>query len=1097
MPIRLSDIQETETKPIRLSDISETTKPMRLSDIDKPSPVISPKTGFMQEAFVQPAKTFYGGTLKSAANFADTLDFYSDKIANVLGVPETKDSVFEYLRDNWGQYGNKLQKEGVSNKLIKSIYSGLGEAGFEIPKLMTMGPQGLAISGALEGGKTGGFKGVVTGAAKGALFKNILRGTGTLPRGYAEAAGATAFGGPSVVEELRKPPQEREWEKPISEAVVGGVLTSFGKKPTRGEFKKTQLKYSPLVKGVRKVMPYEARERVYQNYINRMQSIENVVNKAKKLGADILPGENPALRARNYLGLGQKVKTVLENKTYRITPQGRIEITGEGLKPILDNYDKRSPIKNRNIREKDLTDYLLARRTVADLQRPKNERTTEQIVTPQQVKQAQTTLNNINQKYGKGISHLEQTAQRLYAYQKRVLGTLVDSGSLSKQQYDLILAKNPHYVPFDRIVSEVDSAGVSTGKIKFTGARSPIKRIKGSQLEIHNPIESMIKNTYRIMDIAERNTIARSMAKLGQVLPEDISPVKSRMQPIKVTEKEAGEAKTLFRPSQFKPKGNVIEYFDNGKRSYIEVTPNVYQAMSGLNETSLGIMTKILAVPAQTLRVGATITPEFMLRNPVRDQWTALLQTKVGFKPFVDTTGAIADILGKTQAYNDWLRSGGAYSGFVELSRPKVRIALKELQNKPSLLRKLNIISKAQDISQLFEQATRLGVYKAGVKKGLSPVEAGFESRESTIDFARRGSQTKDINTTIAFFNAGVQGTDKALRTAIEDPMGFAVKATATITIPSLLLHLKNRKDPDFKEIPRWQRDLFWITKIGETYVRIPKPFLYGQIYGSIAERFFEYLDTEDPSAFDKLEKSIYDSIAPVSGDPAAGILATGIKPLVENATNWNFFLGRKVVPVSREGLLPEEQYGKYTTETAKVLGKILKQSPAKIENLAKGWFGGTGKYVLEGGDVLIRGIRKATKQKVKPRRPRELADIPLIKGFVTRPIGAQSESVQKFYETTRDINAQYSTYTKLMNEGETKKAEAISKRYPEWAHSKTLDTFAGLLSSFTDQIDSIVKSPKYSEEEKRKRISDLEKKRIDIARKANALIADARKKSK
>ncbi len=1040
------------------------------------------KSSLLQEAIVKPVKTLYGGVLKASANTADTLDFYADKISKTLNIPETKNSIFEYLRDNWNTVGTRLQKEGLSKGVAQKIYSGLGEAGWEVPKLMALGPEGLVISGAAEGGKTGGVKGAVVGATTGALFKGTLKGMGTLPSKvkYPVAFGVGAATTPGGLE-----------EKVAGGTVLAGL--SAGKSPSMEEFKAAQ-KESPLVKGYQKVLPFEARERIYQNYVNRFQSIENTVQKAKDLGADILPGENPTLRARGYLGIGQKVKTVLENNTYKITPEGKIEITGEGLKPILDSYDQQSPIKGREVREKDLNDYLIARRTIEDLQRPKSEFTTENIATPEQVKTAQDTLDNLNQKYGSNISHLDQTATRLYDYQKRVLNLLVDSGNMSQEQYDTILTKNPNYVPFDRVIENADTSGTPVSKNRFTGARSPIKRIKGSELEIHNPIESMIKNTYRIMDIAERNTVAKGVADLSKVLPEDISPVKVKMQPINIGKFTEGEPNVIFRPSQFKPKGNVIEYFENGKRGYIEVSDNLYQAMSGLNETSSGLLTKIMSKPAQWLRTGATITPEFMVRNPIRDQWTAFMQTKLGFKPFIDTTGAIADIMGKSEAYNDWLRSGGAYSGFVETSRGKLKGILKDLQGKPNLLKNLNIITKAGDISQLFEQATRLGVYKAGIKKGLTPVEAGFESREATVDFARRGAKTKDMNAVIAFFNAGIQGSDKSIRTAMADPAGFAVKGIASITIPSVISYLLNKDDEGYKELPKWEKDLFWIFKVKDTYVRIHKPFLYGQVFGSMPERFLEYLNTEDPKALEGFGKSLYDAMSPVSGDPASGLLATGVKPIIENATNWNFFRQAPIVPEGKQRLMPSEQYGRYTSETAKAAGEILNYSPAKIENLIQGWFGGSGRYALETGDIGVKAIDKLTGNLIMPERPMELADVPLVKGFITRPpLGSQSESVKKFYDSSRSITQFYLTVIKRYKEGDNKGAEKLQKKYPEFISYSAVNKTSQMLSDLSDYSDMIIKSDKPAEE-KRKLLKEVDMQKTEIAKQANKMIGDIKK---
>ena len=1052
--------------------------------IDRKTPAFTgqsqnPLKTLWRGGIVQPAKTFMGGIDKATAEMFDLIDFYAGKAAEKLGKPELKPQIFSNLKDIYEQEGSRLQEEGVQNKFTKALYSGLGQAAFDVP-VKYMGPgkflkgATLPTLGAIEGFKGGGVKGAATGAASGALMKGTLTGMGTLPTKIklptAFGIGATTTpGGP---------------EEKIAGGAVFTGLSLGGKSPTMGQFRET-LRRSPITTIAKQILPAERAEGLYQNFINRMQSIENTVAKAKSLGAKILPGEDAGKRARGYLGIGAKVRSVLEDKTYRITPEGKIQITGEGLKPILTNYDKLSPEKNRNIREKDLTNYLIAQRTIKDLQRPKSKFTKKNIVTPEQVNKAQNIISELNTKYKGNLQHIEQTANRLYDYQKRILLILVDSGNLSQKQFNTILTKNPNYVPFDRMVEGIEPTGaMPVSKRRFTSARAPIKRIKGSELEIQNPVESMIKNTYRIMDIAERNTVARNIAKLSSVLPEEISPLKIKMKPVRLTKKEAGEAKTIFRPSQFKPKGNVIEYFENGKRSYIEVTSNLYQAMTGLNETSVNLVTKILSMPAHTLRVGATITPEFMVRNPLRDQLTALMQTKLGFKPFVDTTGAIADILGKSKHYNDWLRSGGAYSGFVELSRPKLKIMLADLKNKPNLLKSLNIITRAQDISQLMEQATRVGVYKAGIKKGLTPIEAGFESREATLDFARKGAKTKDFNAIVAFFNAGVQATDKLARTAKDDPVGFTAKGIATITIPSLISYMANKDDPGYKELPRWQKDLFWIFKAGDTYVRIPKPFAYGQIFGSVPERFFEYLDSQDPKAFEGLQKSLYESLSPVSGDPMSGLLPTGIKPLIENQANWSFFRQRSVIPAGKERLKPSEQYGRFTSETAKFIGKALNVSPAKIENLASGYFGGSGRYALEAAD---KAGALFTGQPIE-KKPTELADIPLVKGFVTRSPYASSESLNQFYKNKKKAEEAYLTYRKLRNENRNEEAKKLIDTNKYYKYYKTFNKFAQTISKVNDQIDKVEKSS-ISVDQKRKEIDRLEKQKTAFAKQANMLI--------
>jgi hypothetical protein len=550
------------------------------------------------------------------------------------------------------------------------------------------------------------------------------------------------------------------------------------------------------------------------------------------------------------------------------------------------------------------------------------------------------------------------------------------------------------------------------------------------------------------------------------------------------------EKQTIFGESPFTPKGNIIEYYKGGKKNYMEVSPNLYQALTGMNEQGVGLITKIFSLPAHWLRTGATITPEFILRNPIRDQFTALMQTNFGFVPFLDPAGALMDIFKKTDVYWDWIRSGGAYSGFVELNRETLRKRLDDLIKNPSLLKRLNIITALQDLSQLFEQSTRIGVYKAAKRKGMADIKAGFESREATTDFGRRGSQTKDISSIKAFLNAGIQGGDRTFRAARKDPIGFAIKGLLAITLPTIFLYLKNREDPNYKDIPRWQRDIFWVTKFGDTYVRIPKPFLLGQIFGTIPERALEFLESKDPKAFKGVAKSLWDSLSPVSGDLATGILPEAIKPWIENAVNHNFFMDRPIVSQGREKLLKPEQYGRYTSETAKAVGRAINYSPAKIDNLIQGWFGGMGRYALEASDLIGKGAARVMGGPEAPKRPKELADYPLVKGFVTRPVESQSESINQYYDKKENLDSLYQTQNKLKKEGHGAEAMKILRKYPTLAIAyKVSNKISKEMSDARKKIDAVVANKNLSEIQKRTAIKSFENKLLALGRRGAKIL--------
>lgn len=1054
------------------------------------------KGGFINAAFVAPAKTVAGGFQNAAADSAELIDFYADKIAGIFGKPESKNSVLDMLAKDWRYWGDKLSKEGLSDSLIQKLYAGAGRAGWDLPELMVGGKilkatkiPVLAAAGALKGGKEGGVKGAATGALAGALQGGTLKGTRVLPTKYQAPVAGTVFAATT----------KGSVEDKVAAGLLGAGLTMGAPKVSQQEFMET-MKQQPQVNKM-----IQNRQKLYADVFNKFQPIEDIVVEARKAGAQVKPGEDPGIGARSYLGVGGKVKSTLNEATFVANPDGTFTITGKGLKPILNKYDTLSPESNYNKRSADLVDYLKAQRTINDLQRPRLIGKPESIATAKQLSDAKSTLDRLSNKYGSGMTHLETTAKELYGYQQRVLHLLVDSGNLSQKQYDAITKANPNYIPFYRVLSkDVEVAGMPVSKKRFSGAKAPIRKIKGSELEVEDPLGSIVQNTYRIMDIAQRNTVAKNVAALGKVLPEQISPVKIQMRPVKISPVEVAkitkqetpaEEATIFRPSQFKPTGNVIEYFDNGKRKYMEVSPNMKNAMDGMDEVSSGLLVRLASKPATMLRRGATMTPEFIFRNPIRDQFTAFMQTKIGFKPFIDPTKAVADILGKSEAYNEWLRSGGEHSGFTELNRKNMLLTVNKLRGQKTFGQRIKDLNP-ENASQLMEQATRVGVYKAAVRSGLSPIEAGFQAREGTVDFGRRGSQMQDINAMVAFFNANIQGLDKTVRSAKQDPAGFTVKGIASITLPTLMLYLKNMNDEGYKEIPQWQRDAFLITKIGDTYVRMPKPFLYGQVFGTSVERFLDFVIAKDPEAMKTLGNTLLGAASPMGGeeDPFSGLLPTAIKPVIENATNYNFFMGRELIPRSKQDLMSEAQYGKYTGEFAKELGKRFNVSPVKVENLVKGYLGGTGGYAMEGANWITRLFKKLEGEEVEGKRPTEPADIPLVKGFVTRPPESVPESLNKFYENMKRVGDAQRTHDFYVREGNIKEAQRIEQKNPDYISSREFSDYAKLFSEYSEAIDDTAKSNTYSKSEKKEKIMEMELGRLSIVQAFNKWYNDTYK---
>ena len=167
---------------------------------------------------------------------------------------------------------------------------------------------------------------------------------------------------------------------------------------------------------------------------------------------------------------------------------------------------------------------------------------------------------------------------------------------------------------------------------------------------------------------------------------------------------------------------------------------------------------------------------------------------------------------------------------------------------------------------------------------------------------------------------------------------------------------------------------------------RIPKPFELGVIFGTLAERVLDYIYTEDPAAFKGYLNTVKQTGLP-------DILPTAFTGWIEAFyANKSFFTGRPIVPVGEERLPAGHQYGNYTSETAKLIGRLLKISPRKADHIAYSYGGGLARYGTKVLDQLIKAV-SATEKVTKPAST--LADYPVMGAFTSR-VWSSSHSIDQ-----------------------------------------------------------------------------------------------------
>lgn len=804
--------------------------------------------------------------------------------------------------------------------------------------------------------------------------------------------------------------------------------------------------------------------------LNPLRVLRNELTDGKELPIE----KDPYKLARLTRGLYGKAEQMLEHGTFAFKD---LKDNGKSFKEVME------PVK------KDLDGfraYMAARRTIELAQRG--------IRTGIAVKDAASVVQEGAAKYAKPFAEL-------VAYQRRVLDYLRDAGVVSPEGYAAMIEANKDYVPFYRLMDE-------TGSGKPTNSRSlrvkdPIKGITGSKRQIIDPVESIIKNTYLYVALAEKNRaltalddLATSSPKGEQFMakPKDKPKAPQPDLPLMDFLKENGIDATpndfsVFKPDAFRPSKDSIAFYRNGKREVRQVDPEVAEAVNALDRESFGLVMRILAMPARMLRLGATQSPEFIVRNPIRDQFSAFILSENGYVPVYDMLKGLGAIFTHDAGYQNWLKSGGANSTLLSVDRKYIEREVMKLSNPTVLGRIGNVVKSPIDflrmVSELTENATRVGEFKRAMKKGKSAMEAGFGSREVTLDFARIGAQARGVNALIPFFNASIEGTDRETRAFIKKPLATSLKVAAAITLPSVLLWFANHDDDRYKELPQWQKDLFWIVLTKDSVWRIPKPFALGVLFGSVPERTLEAFYDKHPNAFKNLGKSLKDAFVP-------NMIPQFMAPSIEQYSNKSLFTDRPIVPKYLENALPEYQSTPFTSETAKLIGKAIARmggdqssfaSPQVIDNYIRSWGGGLGQHAVAMADKGLKAAGVA-KERVEPTKT--WADIPVVKAFAVRHPSASAQSIQDFYDTYDERKKALGTVRHLTKVGQPDAADSVR----EDRNIETAEKIHKALGQQMKVARDVWLNDKITPPEKRALIDQTYMQAIEIAKRGNEIFS-------
>jgi hypothetical protein len=647
----------------------------------------------------------------------------------------------------------------------------------------------------------------------------------------------------------------------------------------------------------------------------------------------------------------------------------------------------------------------------------------------------------------------------LNATRMQAIDLMVKAGRITKEQGQF-WKDNAAYVPFDRVFVETESPVKGRG----TYGISTLRNLPGMEGSFERPI---------------KNVFDSYTSRLGWMITE--AAHNNASYNVLDTMALGGFAKEL-KPKEVPGNKNLtVKVYREGKPVEFEVESAAdYEAFQAAPELT-GWMVSSLLPAAKWVRVGVTAFPAFSIKQVIEDAQRAMFNSGVE-RPLVT---------GMRTLYNfpRLLTSDALQALGVSKKMPLVR----EME-KLGIIGDydVNIINPAQDIkiaagaekrgwsgnvyhvlekiTKASDLAARLAVFEStlmetgGKRDGDGNITGGdkdlaqLRARE-LINFSRRGSDPtiRTLSRVVPFMNAYAQGMDVTYRTAsgldaasgserMEARKQF-YKMAMKLTALGFMYTLAFGDDEGYKNATDEVRDNNFL--IPHTDKKIPLPKEIGFLFKSIPERLVNYYrryGTDEEQSILNLLGTIVKGGFSAYGTPNA--TPAQIKPILENMTNYSFFLQRELESPAMQKLDPSQRFTPSTSELAKSIGdfsrtladaagtKSLEVSPIKVDNLLRGLFGIAGSSTLLVTDALINPSR--------PDRP--LYQMPFASLFIYNTQGGRAKN--EFYDLQEKVGQADATFKSLRETSPEKALDYMEK-------NEALLAVAPILNSSLKQLST------------------------------------------
>lgn len=417
-------------------------------------------------------------------------------------------------------------------------------------------------------------------------------------------------------------------------------------------------------------------------------------------------------------------------------------------------------------------------------------------------------------------AEVKRIADTVQDYNYKTLEILKEGGVIDDVLYNTLRKKYKNHVPLQRIFDDSESVDqFLTGRgfdVKGTG----LKRAKGSEREVADILENVTANYEQAVIRAEKNVVDNATLKFAR--ENKHLGIFEEIKPKAIGRSFKGDIlmENIKDPS-------VLALRENGKPVYLKIKdPHMAAVLKGVNRQKVDGLLKFVASFTRFYSGLMTrFNPEFAFPNKIRDLQETMVylasKNEIGFKgaakAVTKDASSVKDVYdfirgtdsAGAKIYKQMIADGGTTGGLGLSTRKQVELDLAQIRklnrSTPRMAAK-KVVDMVDNWNKLFEDSTRLSVYKQALESGLSRDRAAAMAKEASINFNKMGKGGPLINSLWMFSNASIQGSAKLLR-SMKNPK---VAGTVIAGVSGAVLatsEWNDRVDPDWRDkVSKWDR---------------------------------------------------------------------------------------------------------------------------------------------------------------------------------------------------------------------------------------------------------------------------------------------------